>query len=107
MSKLNKAIGELRESLGHDMLNKVIDYKDSIAMYEKIKKEDRQAAQLYRELLYVLAEKLTPTDPNVEQALNRVLGMLSRGKSWDAATLRNNVFKAADLLGMKLPSGSF
>jgi len=104
---LGSAIQQLRESVGHDMLNKVIDYKDSIALYEKIKKEDRQAADLYRELLYVLAEKLTPTDPNVEQALNRVLGMLSRGKSWDAGMLRNSVFKAADLLGIKLPSGSF
>lgn len=106
-SGLHKEIQGLRESLGHDMINKVIDYKDNLALIEKIKKEDPQAAQLYRDVLMHLAEKLTPTDPNVEQALNRVMGMLSRGKSWDAGMLRNSVFKAADLLGMKLPSGSF
>jgi hypothetical protein len=33
--------------------------------------------------------------------------MVKEGDSWDTSALRNNVFKAADLLKLKLPSGSF
>ena len=107
MSALREQIQELRESLGRDMLDKIVDRKASIELYQKIKKDDPQAAQLYREVLMYLADKLTPQDPGVESALNRVLGMLSHGQTWDAGLLRNNVFKAANSLGMKLPSSMF
>jgi hypothetical protein len=43
----------------------------------------------------------------VGEALNRVRQLVTKGQTWDAGMLRNNVFKAANALGMKLPSGSF
>ena len=42
-----------------------------------------------------------------EQAWNRLIGLVLKGASWDPSLIRNNVFKVANSLGMRLPSGMF
>lgn len=73
---------------------------------EMEKAGDKQSAELAYEVYQKLVERLTLTD-NEEYALNRLQNSVSRVGSWDAATQRNNIFKAADLLRIKLPSFMF
>jgi len=42
-----------------------------------------------------------------EHALSRLQGIVQYAKKWDISLLRNNVFKAANAVGIKLPSGMF
>ena len=58
-----------------------------------------------REVFSKLAEALEISD-NEQRAIQRLRGILDN-PGWDPALQRNNIFKAADLLGIKLPSGMF
>jgi hypothetical protein len=40
-------------------------------------------------------------------AFNRLIMSIDRGSKWDGGMHRNTIFKAADILGMKLPSKMF
>jgi hypothetical protein len=67
---------------------------------------DKQSAELLREVTHKLAASLALSD-NEEMALNRLRGSLDSIGRWDADLQRNNIFKAANLLGIKLPSHMF
>ena len=89
-----------------DMFYDIVDERETINLYRKLEDVDEQAAKLMYECIREFRKKFT-VDPNTQQALNRFQGMVAKGQSWDAGLLRNNVFKVADLLGLKLPSGMF
>lgn len=67
---------------------------------------DTQSSVLVAEIYQKLAKRLEITT-NEAQAINRLKGTMKSADSWRPDLLRNNVFKIADLLGMKLPSGMF
>lgn len=73
---------------------------------EAIEKKDSQAGALFNKSVSELAEAFTLTSRQ-EYALNRLVQVVENASRWDAALLRNNIFKAADGLGLKLPSFMF
>lgn len=97
-----KTLLESRDSVFYD----IVDEDETVQLYNKLEELDEQAAKLMYACIQEFQKKLT-LDPNTQQALNRFQGMVSRGQNWDAGMLRNNVFKVADSLGLKLPSGMF
>lgn len=69
---------------------------------------DEQSSKLVGEVYKTLSES-TGGDFNSDEkeALRRLQGAVANMGKWDAGLLRNNIFKAAHALGMKLPSFMF
>ena len=92
---------------GHDIMDLIVPTRDVMKLMSAMRKEkDEQSADLVYEVYSKLSDKFDLSS-NESGALNRLKGSISRIGSWDAGTQRNNIFKAADLLGMKLPSMMF
>lgn len=91
--------------LGLEFFQSRIDPRKFNATMQVLKKEDKQTADLLRQSMRTLIDKLTPSDRSVEPALNRLANLVSG--SQDPANLRNQVFKVANELGIRLPSGMF
>lgn len=91
---------------GRVIFYKFVDEKDLMKVYDRLEKEDRQSAELLLDVVQKLQDKL---DIGVDEtaAMSRVIGISRKGRTWDTAMLRNNIFKAANLLGMELPSHMF
>jgi len=90
----------------NDVIEYILPMDDMADLYHKLEKQDEQSAKLLMEVYNVLRETLKLSSGENE-AMSRVRGMVTRGQFWDAGLLRNNVFKAAHSLGMKLPSMMF
>jgi hypothetical protein len=89
-----------------DIIEMVLPIHDLVKLVDELEREkDEQSADLASRVYSRLAAKLRLSD-NEGRALNRLRASTQR-TDWDAATHRNNIFKAADLLGMKLPSYFF
>lgn len=89
-----------------DLIEKFLPSHDVYKLISRMEKEgDDQSGDLAARVYSHLAAKLRLSD-NDGMALNRLMASVQR-MDWDAATQRNNIFKAADLLGMKLPSHFF
>lgn len=67
---------------------------------------DQQSVDLLGKVYAYFHDKFKLTSSE-EDALSRVRGALHHRKGWDKGTHRNNIFKAANSLGMKLPSSMF
>ena len=65
---------------------------------------DDPTYKLLREIYRTLQGRFSKND---EMAMNRILGSINAGSSWSMELHRNNIFKAADLLGLKLPHAFF
>jgi len=65
---------------------------------------DEQSRDLLQQVRGELMDRLTP-DSSTERALNRLSNLVSG--SQDPANLRNQIFKVANELGIRLPSGMF
>lgn len=90
-----------------DVMEFIVKQRDVLKLIDEMEDAgDKQSADLVRDVYMVIQKKLQLTT-NEEYALKRLLGSVQRVGSWDAGTQRNNIFKAADLLGMKLPSFMF
>lgn len=90
-----------------EMLFGIVDRKGLIEVQRVLKKAgDQQSIDLLRDIQINLIEKLD-LDRGADEAISRLFQLGSRGKGWDPALIRNNVFKAANSLGMKLPSAMF
>ena len=89
------------------IMNGLIPTRDLLQFLDKMEDElkDKQSADLARDVYMTLSKRLTLSD-NEERALNRLVASVQRN-DWDAATQRNNIFKAADLLRIHLPSYIF
>jgi len=90
----------------NDVIEYVLPMDDMAKLYHKLEKQDEQSAKLLMEVYNVLRARLKLSDGESE-AMSRVRGMTTRGQNWDVDLLRNNIFKAAHSLGMKLPSMMF
>jgi hypothetical protein len=88
----------------------VIDYviptKEMLAMVDRVEEKDEQAGKLLMDVLRELRKKME-IDQGTADALNRIQGLMLKGKNWSPELVRNNVFKAANDMKIKLPSGMF
>ena len=95
------------ESIGRRVLEGLLPMKD----VRKIgRASDEQTAKLALEVYYGLIERVSNAlGPGGEEALNRLANMrrFATGGKDTTGIIRNNVFKAANSLKMKLPSMMF
>jgi hypothetical protein len=90
-----------RTASAYDVMGYVVPKMD---FYRLERKVDDETWEMAREVYLVLAEKLKLTSAE-EGALNRLRNSVDSNMQEDAH--RNNIFKAANLLGIRLPSSSF
>jgi len=91
---------------GTDILRSLVDYRGFVKLHSRLRKEDAQSADLMRDVWDRITDELDMSR-GAQEALSRLQDISSRGANWDVALLRNNIFKAANSLGMKLPSMMF
>ena len=70
------------------------------------KATDEETYQLAADVYMAISDKLQLSS-NEYEALNRLKSSIERAGSMKSDVHRNNIFKAAHALGMKLPSHSF
>ena len=99
MSKKNAAQVEVLESL-------VGGQSKWIDAYQDVERKDEQASQLLYEVWSKLSMRLS-LDRGEQEAFLRLHQVIENADRWDAGLLRNNIFKAAQALGIKLPSMIF
>lgn len=91
----------------NDVIEYVLPMDDMAKLHHKLEKEgDEQSAKLLMEVYNALRARLKLSSGEGE-AMNRIRGVVLRADSWPVDLLRNNIFKAAHSLGMKLPSMMF
>lgn len=67
---------------------------------------DEQSVRLMSDVEGEIIDRIS-LDRGGDDALGRMMEISKRGKGWSPALLRNNIFKAANSLGLKLPSAMF
>ncbi len=109
MSELAQRVASryLNKTADDNPLWHILDKQKFMKLYRELDKEgDAQSAELLREATYTLADIMRLKD-NQARALNRLRNSLDNAGRWKPDMQRNNIFKAANLLGMKLPSAMF
>jgi len=91
---------------GWDILRQLADYDDLVRVHRSLHGADDQSAKLLREVMDKLAKELK-ISRGAEHALSRLMWIAKNGLKADNSLLRNNIFKAANSLGLKLPSAMF
>lgn len=97
---MNKTAGT-----GYDILMRLVGARELIDLMGRLD-DDQESAELLSKSVRLLGKKFD-IDGQEEAALNRLANMVRDGQHWDGALLRNNIFKIANSLGIKLPSGMF
>jgi hypothetical protein len=99
--------GHRRKEAGESLFRDVVDMRGLYKLHTEMDKAgDEQSANLLQDIMDYFRKRLDLTD-NEDAALNRLKNGIHSVNSWDAALHRNNIFKIANLLGMKLPSSMF
>jgi len=107
LSALAERVGGTEKTAsGQELFHMVVPQRDVMKMYSRLEDEDDQSAQLYQEVVGKLVEMLD-MDRGAQEALRRIQDVSGRGQRWDIDLLRNNIFKAANAMGIRLPSGMF
>jgi len=96
-------LGKTSSLMGRDFLTSFVDHKKYRSTLRTLN-TDEQSQDLLQQVRGELVDRLTP-DSSTERALNRLSNLVSGNQ--DPANLRNQIFKVANELGMKLPSGMF
>lgn len=104
--KAKSASEKTAGSTGHFNLMALLGGENKVIATYDLLDEDEQSRELFGEVIRKIAKELELSS-GAEDALSRVRGIVERGKSWDMALIRNNVFKAAHSMGISLPSGMF
>ena len=94
------------QGTGHDILFSLIDREKFFKVYRDLDSADKQSADLLYQVFTELQERLELTQDE-SWALGRIRQLLEAGSRWSPDLQRNNIFKAANRLGIDLPSGSF
>lgn len=89
------------QKVARSLFKELVDYRAMMKFRAEVKKHDEQSAELFREIL-LRFHKEFEMDRNIETAYNRLNNMVSRGMT-DPSSVRNQIAKIADLLGMKTP----
>jgi len=93
---------DIPKSASSDLIiDGLIDRMDFYDVYGDVEEEDEATAQLMLDVFEELADALEP-DRKVKMALNR-LKNVANGRLRNVADIRNQIAKAANLLGMKTP----
>lgn len=105
MKKLNVVGGKNKKAFGDSVIGYVIDERKLV---DAINHDfmDEQTKDLLGEVYEYLNDKLKLKN-NEYGALNRIKNCIERGKNQSPEMHRNQIFKAADALGIKLPSMMF
>ena len=89
---------------GSEILYKLIDQREFFKIWDQLRKDgDEQSAQLLRTVADYFSDRFELSN-NEKDALGRLSNLKS---GMGTAGLRNWIFKAANSLGMKLPSAMF
>jgi hypothetical protein len=88
-----------------EIMDYIIPQKELLKL-EDILGDDEQSWDLAVEVYRKIADKLKLSSREMS-ALQRLRGSVHQGKGWSAPLHRNNIFKAAHELGIKLPSSMF
>jgi len=100
-------LAALKEASDHNLFWEVVDNKAFLNLRSRMKSSgDEQSVALLREIHTHLSKALTLDSRNAD-GFTRLRNMLPHAAQWDEALLRNNIFKIANSLGIKLPSGMF
>ena len=83
----------------------LVDQRAYFKLYEKME-DDAQSQELLDDISDALHRELDIKSGSMH-ALKRLINMVERGGNWDESLLRNNIFKIANSLNIKLPSGMF
>ena len=92
----------LNEAGGMNLIWEILDQKK---LSKQMLKMDAESKKLVWEVVKILSDSLTLRDRQ-QQAFNRLRNMIAMGHE-NEAMLRNQVFKIANELKIKLPSSSF
>ena len=93
---------KLNEASGQNMLWDLIDQRK---LSKQLSNMDDQSKKLLNQIIDILGASLTLPDRQ-GQAFNRLNNLIQSGTK-DEGNLRNQVFKIANELKIKLPSSSF
>ena len=105
-ARIAKLQTKVARSAGAEVVWSLLDQRAFMKVWKDLGKEDEQAADLLYQVLTTLQDKFDVKD-NDYNALNRIRQLVKAGSGWKPALQRNNIFKAANLLGIKLPSMMF
>ena len=100
-SELKKIAKKIQAS--ESLVDTVIDPMELSKLRKNV---DEQSYELAGEVYSNLYDALKLTD-NQREAINRLKRSMERSSTMDKAEHRNNIFKAAHALGIKLPSSMF
>jgi len=93
---------------GYEVMYRLVGGREKLdRLWSYLEEVDGQTQDLAVEVCAKLAEKLRGADNNVVEAIDRIADSTRVLKGWDGRMHRNNIFKAANALGIKLPSGTF
>lgn len=96
-----------RVARGASILDRILPSRDVFELMDMLEDgRDKQSSDLVGVIYEAIADKIR-LDEQEEQALNLLTACVQRGKGWNLATQRNNIFKAADLLNLPMPSRIF
>jgi len=96
-----------KDADSNDILYFIVPQRTLLGLHSHLEKEgDDQSADLLLEVMSKLSKALSLSSGE-EAALWRLKQVAEYGKRWDIGLLRNNIFKAADSLGIRLPSAMF
>lgn len=94
-----------QKTAGFGLLDQVLDTKGVMDALRHLTGVDDQSADLLIKVVYQLEDAMDLKSSELA-ALKR-MQWVAKNKRGDYAALRNNIFKAANSLGIKLPSGMF
>ena len=95
------------EISGDDVLVKLLGGKMVFTnAFHVVADKDNQASRLMYDVYNKLTDKFTLSRGD-QEGLQRLVQVIENADKWDAGLLRNNIFKAAHAMGLKLPSMMF
>lgn len=105
-AKSKKASGKTASSNSRDIMDAMVPRKDLREVMSALSKaKDDQTLKLLKDSYQFFFRKFE-LSANEERALNRLRNVMG-SRSRDVGNLRNQIFKVADELGMRLPSAMF
>lgn len=100
------AANHTKEAASEEILNFVLPMAKVYVLLDKLEKEEPITAKLTQDVLFEISNRLEIPD-NTMEAINRLRNTANNNGRWDIDLMRNNLFKAAHALGIKLPHGMF
>lgn len=112
-SKITELTANLREatdktamSMGKEIFQELVDMRKLYGVRKVFTTAgDKASADLVRDIMQKMMEELEPKNRGMQRAMNRLRNAMHGNQ--DPENLRNQIFKVADELGMRLPHSMF